>query len=97
MTVFTSKQFREFLLHLAERGVSRVYVYRTPDGCGGHQHEVTLRPVHEPYTYCEFQGDMDDVYHHRAQKFVDHYEPFHERPYDVPCSLEELVFEFFTR
>lgn len=93
----TKREFREFLLHLAERGVERVYVYRTSDGCGGYQHDVTLRPVHEPFTYCEFQGDLDDVYHRRSQKFVNHYEPFHEIPFDVPHSLDEMVCEFFAR
>ena len=94
--IMTKEQFIDFMLHVAKRGVEKVFVYRFPDGCGGYQHYVSMYEVFKDFTYKEFEGDLSDVVRHRSMTFVDHYEPLHEWPYDVSVTLEELVFEFFA-
>lgn len=93
----TKKEFIEFMIQVAKCGVEKVYVYRFPDFCGGYQHRVTLHEIHDDFTYKVFDGDLDDIFSYRDKTFLDHYEPFHERPYDVSVTLEELVIKFFTR
>ena len=84
-------------MDLYSKGVRRIYVYSFPDYAGGYQYDVSLAPIQADFTYLAFDGDISQVYAKRNMTFADHYELFHEHPYDVVNTLEGLVFDYFTR
>ena len=59
-------------------------------------HKVFTHPVQEDFTYLEFEGDMDEVYHHRRDEFMDVYTPFHEPKQEVMVSLDKLIYWKFS-